>query len=72
MNLVYLNPVLVLFGYVPYTSKKTGIIYIVNFDIDKLIRKSRTGTENQTPIIKATIIGNSIVLIRKKDNSCFH
>ncbi|OYS65018.1 hypothetical protein [Limosilactobacillus reuteri] len=68
MNLVYLNPVLVLFGYVPYTSTKTGNIYIVNFDIDKLIRKSREGSENQIPTINATIIGNSIMLIRKKDN----
>lgn len=68
MNLVYLNPVLVLFGYVPYTSTKTGNIYIVNFDIDKLIRKSREGSENQIPTVNATIIGNSIMLIRKKDN----
>lgn len=68
MNLVYLNPVLVLLGYVPYTSTKTGNIYIVNFDIDKLIRRSRAGTENRTPTINATIIGNSILLIRKKDN----
>lgn len=68
MNLVYLNPVLVLLGYVPYTSTKTGNIYIVNFDIDKLIRRSRAGTENRIPTINATIIGNSILLIRKKDN----
>lgn len=68
MNLVYLNPVLVLLGYVPYTSTKTGNIYIVNFDIDKLIRRSRAGTENRIPAINATIIGNSILLIRKKDN----
>lgn len=68
MNLVYLNPVLVLFGYVPYTSTKTGNIYIVNFDIDKLIRKSREGSENQIPTVNATIIGNSIMLIKKKDN----
>ena len=68
MNLVYLNPVLVLFGYVPYTSAKTGNIYIVNFDVDKLIRKSRMGTEDRMPTINATIIGNSILLIRKKDN----
>lgn len=68
MNLVYLNPVLVLFGYVPYISTKTGNVYIINFDIDKLIRRSRTGTENSMPTIKATIIGNSILIIRKKDN----
>ena len=68
MNLVYLNPVLVLFGYVPYTSAKTGNIYIVNFDVDKLIRRSRMGTEDRMPTINATIIGNSILLIRKKDN----
>ena len=68
MNLVYLNPVLVLFGYVPYTSTKTGNVYIVNFDIDKIIRKSRTENENKMPTIKATIIGNSIMLVRKKDN----
>lgn len=68
MNLVYLNPVLVLLGYVPYTSTRTGNIYIVNFDIDKLIRRSHAGTENRMPTINATIIGNSILLIRKKDN----
>lgn len=72
MNLVYLNPILVLFGYIPYTSTKTGVTYIVNFDIDKIIRKSHEGTENNAPTVKGTIIGNSIVLIRKKDNTWFH
>ena len=59
---------MVLLGYVKNTSEKTGNIYIVNFDVDKLIRRSRMGTEDRMPTINATIIGNSILLIRKKDN----
>lgn len=67
-NMIYSNIVLLLFGYVPYISTETGNIYIVNFDIDKLVKKSHEGTSSQSPTIKATIIGNGVVLVRKQDN----
>lgn len=67
-NMIYSNIVLLLLGYVPYISTETGNIYIVNFDIDKLVKKSHEGTSSQSPTIKATIIGNGVVLVRKQDN----
>lgn len=67
-NMIYSNIILLLFGYVPYISTETGNIYIVNFDIDKLVKKSHEGTSSQSPTIKATIIGNGVVLVRKQDN----
>ncbi|OAX73048.1 hypothetical protein A0R58_07030 [Lactiplantibacillus paraplantarum] len=60
LNLIYLNPTFLFFGYVPYFSKSK--IIISNVSYEKLRNNEHEKKWN------GAYIANGIVVIRKEDN----
>lgn len=63
MDLIYLNPFLCLFGFIPYFDEENGKIYITNFSREDLVKLIEKGNN-----INCATIGDNIFLIRKGSN----
>jgi hypothetical protein len=67
LNLIYLNPTFLFFGYVPYFSKSK--IIISNVSYEKLRNnKSQNRNDEHEKKWNGAYIANGIVVIRKEDN----
>lgn len=68
LNLVALNPILTLFGYVAYSEDNTGKMYLTNMSpqfLEEFINDSSVAKGRQ---IKGLLITDNIIIVRQRDN----
>lgn len=64
MDLIYLNPFLCLFGFIPHLDEENDKVYITDFSKEELVKLIRGGKS-----VNCTAIGDNIFLIRKDSNN---